>query len=207
MKVTILKGIYASNTYILERDDIQIVIEAGAPMGTIREALGNKPPSAIFLTHEHFDHVANIADYTAAFPKCPIYCHPATLKELQTGEINRILGMFANVDVATPDSFKNFHALENNQIININPFEIRAIFAQGHSDGSVVYLINNKLFTGDVLFDNNIGRTDLVPNGHTQMQKTLRNLQTVEFEEAYHGHGDPSSFEEQRRNIAFHIEY
>jgi len=206
MQIKTLKGVYQSNTYVIESDGTQIVIEAGAPMGVMRKALGNKAPSAIFLTHEHFDHVAHIADYAAAYPNCPIYCHPATLKEIKTGEINQILGTFAGVNVAKPDSYKNFHTLDNHQVISINRFKVKAIFTPGHSDGSAVYLIDNNLFTGDVLFDNNIGRTDLVPKGYIQMQETLRNLQTLEFEKAYHGHGNPSSFATQQKNIAFHIE-
>jgi len=205
MHITTIKGIYASNTYVIKSDDTMIVIEAGVPIGTLRQALGNKAPTAIFLTHEHFDHVAHIADYTAAYPNCPIYCHPATLKELKTGEINRILGTFAGVDVKPPDSFKSFRSTTDNKDIYFEPFKIKAIFAPGHSDGSVVYLINNILFTGDVLFSNNIGRTDLVQNGDEQMQKTLRNLQSLEFGKAYHGHENPSSFDQQQKNIARHI--
>jgi len=212
MQVTTVKGIYASNTFVVDDNGIKIVIDAGAPIGTMRQVLGNKPPTAIFLTHEHFDHVAHIADYAAAYPKCPIYCHPATLKELKTNEINSVIGAFAGVDVRTPDSFENFRTLENNQVIGVNqydsatPFRIKAIFAPGHSDGSVLYLTGNKLFTGDVLFDGTIGRTDLVPNGYAQMQTTLRNLQSLEFEKAYHGHGDPSSFEQQQKNIRYHTD-
>jgi len=205
MQIKTVKGIYASNTYVIENHDVQIVIEAGAPMGDIRQALDNKPPSAIFLTHEHFDHLAYIADYATAYPKCPIYCHPATLKELKTGEINRILGVFAGVDVATPNSFANFHELTDDEIIKLHPFTIKAVFAPGHSDGSVLYLIDSTLFTGDVLFADNIGRTDLVPNGPEEMQKTLRKLQPLEFEKAYHGHNEPSSYTTQKRNIADHI--
>jgi glyoxylase-like metal-dependent hydrolase (beta-lactamase superfamily II) len=206
MKIKTIKGIYESNTFILEDGGIFIIVEAGAPIEAIRQALtNNHNPSAIFLTHEHFDHVARIAAYTTAFPKCPIYLHPDTLTELQTGEINRFLGGFAGITVPTPISFENFHTLNDNQIINIGSFEIKAIFAQGHSDGSVVYLINKNLFTGDVLFDGNIGRTDLVPNGEEQMQTTLRNLQTIKFEKAYHGHGNPSTFAAQHKNITDHI--
>jgi len=234
MQIKTIKGIYESNTYVMtsvseaqrfrqksviESNGVKIIIEAGAPVDSLRQALGGTAPAAIFLTHEHFDHVAHIADYATAFPNCPIYCHPATLQELKTGEINRILGAFAGVDVEPPDSFKNFHALTDNQIINIGPLEIKAIFAPGHSDGSILYSIKNSplerrggtegdgvvLFTSDVLFNNTIGRTDLIPNGQTQMQKTLRTLQTLKFETAYHGHGNPSSYEEQQQNIANHI--
>jgi len=205
MQVKTIKGIYQSNTFILENGGTCIIVEAGAPIEALKKTLAGKNPSAIFLTHEHFDHVARIAAYSSTFPDCPVYCHPATLAELADGEINRFLGGFAGVEVETPVSFKSFHALADNQTIDIKPFQIKAIFAPGHSDGSVVYIINNNIFTGDVLFEGNIGRTDLVPNGGEQMQKTLRKLQTLEFEKAYHGHGEPSSFAEQQMNIANHI--
>ena len=200
MDIKTIKGIYESNTYIAEQDNVCILIEAGAPL----KSLGNIKPAAIFLTHEHFDHVFHIAKYAEAF-ECPIYCHPATLEELKTGAFNNTFSAMTGFHVEAP-KFTKFKTLAANQIITIGPFEIKAVFAPGHSAGSVVYLINNNLFTGDVLFRNSIGRTDFMPNGPELMQQSLRLLQNLKFETSYHGHGSPCSFTAQQRNILAFLE-
>lgn len=206
MNITTIKGIFESNTYVVEQDGVCIIVEAGAPLDAIKQVLGAKIPTALFLTHEHFDHIFHTAEFAAAFPKCGIYCHPATIKELKTGEFNNTISHFTGSPVPVPQDFANFHALANNQVLTIGPFEIKAIFAPGHSHGCVVYLINNQLFTGDVLFRTSIGRTDLIPNGPKLMQQSLRNLQNLTYETCYNGHSDKSTFAQQQKNIAKHIE-
>ena len=175
-----------------------MIFDAGAPVRAVLRELAGRTPASILLTHEHFDHIYYIAKYSEAFPNCPVYCHPATLEELKTGEFNTRAGY----PVAPPASLKNFHALTDNQTV----LNIKAIFAPGHSEGSIVYLVDADLFTGDVLFRNTIGRTDLIPNGPARMQTTLRRLQPLTYKTAHHGHGAPSTHAEQQQNIAQHIE-
>jgi len=90
--------------------------------------------------------------------------------------------------------------------------EIKPMLCPGHSPDSVVYLIDDCLFTGDVLFDGTIGRTDLTPQAQRAgaemireneklMQQSLRKLLDVKFKTAYHGHGKSTCYEEQQKNI------
>lgn len=206
MNITAIKGIYDSNTYVVELDGVCIIVEAGTSLDGVKKALAGKTPSAIFLTHEHFDHIFHTAEYAEAFPDCKVYCHPSTLNELKTGEFNNTMSHYTGYKVVEPKTYKNFHALTDGQILKIDKFEIKAIFAPGHSHGSVVYLINSQLFTGDVLFRTSIGRTDLIPNGPELMQKSLRILQKVKFEICYNGHSGKSTFEQQQKNIAHYID-
>jgi len=130
-----------------------------------------------------------------------VYCHPGTTQELRTGKINGFFSKHAGSKVAPPKGFDMFVELRDNQTLDIGGFRARALFAPGHSEASVVYLINDNLFTGDVLFANTIGRTDLMPNGSALMQETLAKLLKVNFETAYHGHDKSSSYAEQQRNM------
>lgn len=87
-----------------------------------------------------------------------------------------------------------------NEIV-IGTIKIKPMLCPGHSPHSVVYQIGNNLFTGDVLFSDTIGRTDLMRNGAKIMQQTLSKLMNVKFETAYHGHYEPSTYAEQQHNI------
>ncbi|MCL2570142.1 MAG: MBL fold metallo-hydrolase [Firmicutes bacterium] len=165
MKIETVIGKLESNTFVVQDKNTTIVIEAGAPLEKLMGVLGGREPSAIFLTHEHFDHVYYLDDYKNQFG-CPIYT-PVTEEEIVVGDI----------------------------------IVVKPILCPGHSPQSVVYKIGEDLFTGDVLFSDTIGRTDLMPNGEVLMQKTLKKLLDVKFKVAYHGHYEPSSYEEQQENI------
>ena len=89
--------------------------------------------------------------------------------------------------------------------IVIKDLIIKPILCPGHSPKSVCYLIKDCLFTGDVLFDEGIGRTDLPGSCSETMQETLQKLLTVKFTTAYHGHDDPSTYEQQQKNIRSYL--
>jgi glyoxylase-like metal-dependent hydrolase (beta-lactamase superfamily II) len=89
----------------------------------------------------------------------------------------------------------------------IGDFKISPLLCPGHALDCVVYLITTatdpipEMFTGDVLFAETIGRTDLQPNGFAEMQTTLRRLADVKFANAHHGHYQSTSFAAQQKNI------
>ncbi|MCL2756128.1 MAG: MBL fold metallo-hydrolase [Firmicutes bacterium] len=164
MEIKTIVGHYGSNTFVINHLDKTIIIDAGAKPVDLQKALGGKLPDAIFLTHEHFDHVYYIEEYKKLFD-CPVYIPPSEDK------------------------------------IVIGGLVVKPILCPGHSPQSVVYLIEDILFTGDVLFSDTIGRTDFMPNGWELMQGSLRKLLDVKFKIAYHGHGEPSDYDEQIMNI------
>lgn len=203
MKIQSIEGILGSNTFLVENKETVILIDAGAPLEAVALKLNGRMPNAILLTHEHFDHVFYIADYCREF-ECPIYCHSQVIAELKTNKLGSRLG-FHDGFVKSPKDYKNFFPIEKNTTFSVDALEIKALHCSGHSACSICYLFNDLLFTGDVLFANTIGRTDLMPNGNELMQTTLKNLQKIKFDTAYHGHSRNSSYDIQQKNIAKHI--
>ena len=164
MRIETVVGKIDSNTFIVQSCDTTIIIDAGAKLDDLQKALKGRKPSAILLTHEHYDHVFYLDDYKKEFT-CLVIT-PTTEDEIVVGDI-----------------------------------KIKPILCPGHSPQSVCYLIGDNLFTGDVLFNGTIGRTDLPGSDSALMQQTLRKLLDVKFKTAYHGHYEPSSYEEQQKNI------
>jgi len=201
MRVKAVQGIIGSNTFIVQTESTTILVDAGARAEDIKSVLNGIIVDAVLLTHEHYDHVFYSADYCDIFG-CPIYCHQETKNELITGELNSFLARIPE-RIQTPAVISVIP-----EEIVIGDLQVRTIHCPGHSAGSVIYLINqvgdNKeinAFTGDVLFANTIGRTDLMDNGPELMQQTLKNLLEVRFDIAYHGHSRNSTYQEQQANI------
>jgi len=202
MEIKALKGLIASNTFVVTKSDTTIVVEASVNVDKVLDCLNGKKPSAIFLTHEHYDHIKSIAEYANVFD-CPIFCHPALLNDLKNQDTKRILKQ-----IEFPTKFDNFVALSDNEQTKIGDFLVETHFCLGHSDASVVFLIDKThLFSGDVLFSNSVGRMDFVDGGQQLMLKTLKKLADFKFDYAFHGHGEESNFNQQILNIKNHINW
>ena len=199
MNIKAVTGMLGSNTFIVEKNNTVIIIDAGATVQDVQKALGTKKPMAVLLTHEHYDHVINAAGYCDAFG-CPVYGHAATVAELISGELNGFLNPFGDVP-ATPSILRELE-IGATQIGSIN---IEVIGCEGHSAGSIIFKIDDTIFTGDVLFKQGIGRTDLHENGPELTKITLQNLLNVTFKTAYHGHGPSSDYSAQQKNIRDYI--
>ena len=50
--------------------------------------------------------------------------------------------------------------LKDNEVINIENIQLKAIYTPGHTDCSYCYIMNDRVFTGDTLLINGTGRTD-----------------------------------------------
>lgn len=127
----------------------------------------------IILTHCHYDHVQKV-DELASKTNSIVYFH-----ELEFNEINKYI---KNKDI-------KIKKIKNNDEINIGNIKIKVIHTSGHTPGAICLLFENKLVTGDTLFVNAIGRTDL-PGGDTlKLFESLQKLKKLNDNvEVYPGH-------------------
>ena len=83
-------------------------------------------------------------------------------------------------------------------------YVLKVIQTSGHTRGSVCYLVNkeNALFSGDTLFKDGIGRTDLPTGSIKEMRKSLEKLSKLDPNlVVYLGHGDPTTIKSEFKNI------
>ena len=154
-------GPVAENCFIFRRDgsDRALIVDPGdeAPklLGAI-DQLG-LTLEAILLTHTHFDHVGAVAPVARA-----------TGAEVWVPEIEKEVLADINRFVPWPgfgpfEDYEAEHTVEGGERLELAGFEIDVLFTPGHSPGHVTYSIPDEaaIFSGDVLFQGSVGRTDL----------------------------------------------
>jgi hydroxyacylglutathione hydrolase len=169
-------GPVAENCFILRRDgsDRALIVDPGeeAPrlLAAIEE-LGVKL-DGILLTHTHFDHVgavAPIAKATGAEVWVPLIEKPV-LADIMSFVPWPGFGPFESWDAE--------HTLEGGERLELAGFEIDVLFTPGHSPGHVSFSIADEgaLFSGDVLFQGSVGRTDLPGGDWPTLLESIRGL-------------------------------
>jgi glyoxylase-like metal-dependent hydrolase (beta-lactamase superfamily II) len=181
-------GPMANFTYLLG-DPVSktcAVIDPGWEAGEIikeADALGLEI-THILLTHTHFDH-ARAADTLAKKTRAKIYVHAKEAGVFEKG---------ARAEISDGEK------------IDIGDMRVKVVATPGHSPGSVCFLAGDVIFTGDTLFVDGIGRTDLEGGSEGEMIESLKLLSRFPDNMiVYPGHGygaEPASTvgEQKRRN-------
>lgn len=186
----VIVGIYQTNCYILKDNGHVCIIDPGKKAERICAEIGeDEVVDAILLTHGHFDHIGAVDDLVKYY-NCPVYIHADDEELLRDSSINTASGFTATV------SSKVHHFREGK--MKIGTFEFEIIFAPGHTEGCTLIQYKNHLFTGDVLFYEGIGRTDLYGGNMAKMKQSLRLIQTMNPELiVYPGHGELSTIDHE----------
>ena len=152
----------------------------------------------IFNTHAHIDHIGAVSQIVNEF-QIPFYLHE--LDEELLDSIPQYAQLFGLSNIEIRKVNYNFED-ESYQIDEIN---LHILLTPGHTKGGVCFLIGNHLFTGDTLFNNSIGRTDL-PGGNystliSSIKEVLYNL--PENTVVYPGHGENTSIGNEKLHNPF----
>jgi hydroxyacylglutathione hydrolase len=168
-------GPIAENTFLFRGDDSDrgLIVDPGdeAPklLGAIDE-LGVEL-EAILLTHTHFDHVGAVGPI-ARETGAPVWCPEIEVPVL--ADINS----FTYPGFGPYEDYDADHTVSGGEKLELAGFEIDVIFTPGHSPGHVSYSIPSEqaLFSGDVLFQGSIGRSDLPGGDGPTLMESIRKL-------------------------------
>ena len=128
--------------------DARSLLEAAVQDGRVIQA--------IVLTHGHFDHVGGVKDLQEQ-AQVPVFAHQGDAAALSK-------------------AFKTVRALEDDGTVAAGGLELRCLHTPGHTPGSQCLLAQGQLFTGDTLFIDCCGRTDLPGSDPAAMHRSLRRL-------------------------------
>jgi hydroxyacylglutathione hydrolase len=157
-------GPVQENCFIARNDGAReaIVVDPGDEADRIIKLIDELGVSveAILITHTHFDHVGAVAPL-ARHTGAPVWC-----PQLETQVLADIMSYVPWPGFGPFESYDADHTVSGGEKLELAGLEIDVIFTPGHSPGHVSYSIGAEkaLFSGDVLFQGSVGRTDL-PGG------------------------------------------
>ncbi|MDS0524414.1 MBL fold metallo-hydrolase [Clostridium sp. SHJSY1] len=192
---TIVVGAIEENCYLIvdEESKEAVVVDPGAEGAAIENAIENLGAKLkyILLTHGHFDHVGAV-EYLADKYNVPFY-----INENDEEWIKRDSSVFGPLRKADGN-------LNDGDVLNFANKSIKVITTPGHTEGGVCFLIEDKLFSGDTLFQGSVGRSDFPGGSFELLVSGIKNklLPLGDNIEVYPGHGGKSTIGyEKERNL------
>ena len=179
-------GIYDANCYIVmdEKTKDAVVLDPGGDGEMLERAIKDMKANvkSILLTHGHMDHVGGV-EYLSDKLNVPFYI--SKIDEEYMEKDNYVFGSIRNAN----------GYLEDGNALSFGSLNIKVIATPGHTKGGLCFLIEDKLFTGDTLFQGSIGRTDFIGGSFPEIIDSIKTklLLLGDEIEVYPGHGPKSS--------------
>ena len=193
---TLPLGSYQTNCYIVHAEDAKscAIIDPGyhgEQVLAYAEKLG-LTVDAVLLTHGHFDHVGGVEAIVRA-TGCDLWMRESDYTQRKNPE-NDFFYPIHDCD------FTDVRLCEEGEHIHAGGLTFTVMETPGHTWGSVCYLCEDAIFSGDTLFAGSCGRTDLPGGDWNTIQDSLSRLGELEGDfTIYPGHGESSTLEYERR--------
>jgi glyoxylase-like metal-dependent hydrolase (beta-lactamase superfamily II) len=150
-------------------------------------------PKFVLLTHGHYDHIGGCGVMQENGAK--IICGENEVK-LVSSRDNLAVISGTKIGKFTIDS-----TLKDGEEIELCGMKIKTIATPGHTAGGISYIVENNLFTGDTLFLESVGRTDLPTGNARQLIDSVRKLFSLDGDfKVYCGHEDDTTLDYERKN-------
>jgi len=208
----------ACNCYVLAKRtgaDAIIVDPGQRAMGRIREILDENrlTPSAVLLTHGHVDHIWS-AQKVADTYGCPVYIHPEDrfmltdpIKGFGPAVVGKLARLAFGVLFSEPKQVVELD--RDGDKLDLGGITVTVDHTPGHTRGSVVFRISDGpadlAFTGDTLFKQSVGRTDLPGgSGRDLLDSIVTKLLVLDDDTVVlPGHGEKTTIGFERRTNPF----
>jgi glyoxylase-like metal-dependent hydrolase (beta-lactamase superfamily II) len=193
-------GIAQTNAYVIADEAAKQAVLFDAPDHTVAPMLDEVQRRGwdligLWLTHGHFDHLADHAVVKQRFPNAKILIHPLEAGRLRDPG-NQLFQLPFTIPPGEPDQL-----IEDGQALHIGAIEVRVIHTPGHAPGHVVFHFprDRALVGGDLIMMHSVGRTDLPGSSYAELQESIRKVMAFPDEtQLLPGHGDPSTIGEER---------
>ncbi len=170
---------FGTNAYVIicrqTRDSI--LIDAPADAGAILERLKGTNPKYILLTHDHMDHLGALSELQSKL-KVPVAVHALDTKNLPS----------------PPEMLLN-----DGDIVAFGNTKLKVLHTPGHTPGSLCFLANKYLISGDTIFPGGPGKTRS-PADLRQIIKSIAEKIFVlpDDTQIYPGHGDSTVLKKEK---------
>lgn len=178
---------YGSNGYLVVSGKQAIFIDPGSNAPEILRRIKESGAllTYIFLTHAHFDHMIALRAVLQAC-QAPVCLHESEADFPGDPLKNASFLVFNEESYPAPDRL-----LSDRESFSFGEETLTVLHTPGHTQGSCCFLVGKHLFTGDTLFADGVGRTDLFSGDDDRQAASLKFLKTLPGDLVIHpGHGD-----------------
>lgn len=185
--------------YLLCRFDTCYLIDPSHDFEGINHALNGRNIAGILITHAHQDHVHLIGEFDV-----PIFIHFDDAHLLFEDQYN---GYSPNSHPYKKKNLDLRYIKDHDKIPFADQF-IEVLHTPGHTKGSVCFLYDQKLFTGDILFKGSVGRHDLYSGSLTELRKSVLELGKLPANtKIYPGHDETTTMRYEHKNNPFYLKW
>jgi hydroxyacylglutathione hydrolase len=187
------------------------IIDAVGPINSLIEVIEKNGLKLkyIFATHSHMDHIFGIPDLKKRFPEAlfginrnewedlfkfkawteSVKDNKAFEEEREAMKQNPEIAAWFEYDLSAfpvPDFW-----IDENQTFTVGEAKIKTLITPGHSAGGTSFLMNDILFSGDLLFYRTTGRTDGIGGSKSELIKSIKRVYEMlpDTTKVYPGHG------------------
>lgn len=196
-------NVFMGNTYVVGDSEKVIVIDPACDISKIAKTIKGRKLLAVFLTHAHFDHFRTLKELLEKYPEVICYLHKLAYYKLD--DPNKHHGLYYGGAARNRFDPDRTHFITDIELITFaEDFEVGVLETPGHTNCSVSLLIDDMLFSGDTLFKNTVGRSDLPTGDQFQLTKSVNRLLALsENYWVYPGHDEPTTLEDERNGNPF----
>ncbi|WP_294835811.1 MBL fold metallo-hydrolase [Eubacterium sp.] len=159
------------------------------------DMIGDTDLKYILLTHGHFDHIIGARDTKAKYGAKVVI---SSEDEPMLSSSKLSLAAFCN---APQNDVEADIIVSDGDEITLGDTVIKVMSTPGHTLGSVCYIAENCIFSGDTLFYCSCGRTDFPSGSPEQMMSSLQKLKALDGDyKVYTGHNNLTTLDFERKN-------
>jgi glyoxylase-like metal-dependent hydrolase (beta-lactamase superfamily II) len=198
-------GIAHTNAYLVADEASGKAVIFDAPDHTVSPLIEEAKKRGwevigLWLTHGHFDHIADHELVTEAFPQARVLIH-----RLDEPKLLRPNSSFFSLPFTIPPRRADDY-VDDGQVLEIGSLKVAVIHTPGHAPGHVMFHFPDEraLIGGDLIIMGAVGRTDLPDSDPAALDASIRKVMRLPGStRLLPGHGTPGTLQDERSDNPF----